>query len=59
MITIDDSVLQKIREIRHQISENNQHNPHKYPLNKWGWTTCSGTILRHLRLVMEGFTPDY
>ncbi|BAZ82638.1 hypothetical protein PN497_02355 [Sphaerospermopsis kisseleviana CS-549] len=29
MITIDDSVLQKIREIRHQISENNQHNPHK------------------------------
>ncbi|MBE9057100.1 hypothetical protein [Sphaerospermopsis sp. LEGE 08334] len=29
MITLDDSVLQKIREIRHQISQNNQHDPHK------------------------------
>jgi hypothetical protein len=29
MITLDDSVLQQIREIRHQISQNNQHDPHK------------------------------
>ncbi|AFZ57573.1 hypothetical protein H6G54_12535 [Anabaena cylindrica FACHB-243] len=29
MITLDDSVLQKIREIRHQISQNNQHDPQK------------------------------
>ncbi|QSV63522.1 MAG: hypothetical protein HEQ26_12985 [Dolichospermum sp. DL01] len=35
------------------------HNVNWYPLNKQGWTTCSGTILRHLRIVMEGFTPDY
>jgi hypothetical protein len=29
MITLDDSVLQQIREIRHQISQNNQHDPQK------------------------------
>jgi hypothetical protein len=29
MIILDDSVLQEIRDIRHQSSENNQHDPHK------------------------------
>jgi hypothetical protein len=29
MITLDDSVLKKIREIRHQISQDNQHDPYK------------------------------
>ncbi|XHR83183.1 MAG: hypothetical protein ACFKPT_02065 [Gloeotrichia echinulata GP01] len=29
MITIDDPVIQQIREIRHQISQNNQHDPQK------------------------------
>ena len=29
MITLDDPVLQQIREIRHQISKNHQHDPQK------------------------------
>jgi hypothetical protein len=29
MITLDDSVLKEIREIRHQISQDNQHDPYK------------------------------
>jgi hypothetical protein len=29
MITIDDPLLQEIREVRHRISENNQHDPQK------------------------------
>ncbi|XHR80960.1 MAG: hypothetical protein ACFKPT_22345 [Gloeotrichia echinulata GP01] len=29
MITIDNPVIQQIREIRHQISQNNQHDPQK------------------------------
>ncbi len=30
-----------------------------YPLNNSGRTTHSGTILRHLRCIVEQFTPDY
>lgn len=29
MITLNDSTLEQIREIRHQISENNNHNPYQ------------------------------
>lgn len=29
MIALDDPVIQQIREIRHQISQNNQHDPKK------------------------------
>ncbi|MDK2413224.1 hypothetical protein QHH03_29495, partial [Aphanizomenon sp. 202] len=41
------------------IYEQLENNAERYPLNKWGQTTYSGTILRHLRLVIERFTPDY
>ena len=30
-----------------------------YPLNNSGRATHSGTILRHLRCIVERFTPDY
>ena len=29
MITLNDSTLEQIRDIRHQISENNNHNPYQ------------------------------